>query len=739
MIVKKVSNPKKSASKSVRVTGLVNYISGPERENGLEKCIHREAMNFLTNAHRAQIAEMTALSEESIRSKDPVDHWVISWRPEERPTVEQAREAVDIFVNQCGLEGHQFVWGLHDDTQNMHVHIAINRVHPDTEKVVKINKGFDKEAGQQAGALIEHAHGWKPAEGSRYEVINGKPTRREHRVDKLLEPSTKARDMEMRTGEKSAQRIGIEDVAPIISTARSWRELHDKLHTIGMSYEQSGSGAIIRIGDVTVKASSVDRKASLSALQKRLGVFASGATECVTPDLSNLSTQQMNKGIEHVLRTKNSHKDNLNYLAYPEHDPNGSPAQRRGGLYELSYVSLDDDRQISERLLQDTIHDSMGNPQSWQDSDLRRTISSGRSGGIVEHHVTKPLKENQPGWNDYQTIKAEIQAKGEAIKEKRTKLKEQHKLNFANFKAAHKLERDALLPKLRNNPDRLQREKILLLKKQLNARAQVLDMHKSDLKRLKFPKLLDYASWLEVQKTKAGVEEESDFTITAIGFEKLNEDYFDIRDFTPEVSIFTGNVRFNNKRGEHAFTVTDKNIKVKLDRDPVAVLAALQMATARYGKLTLTGDAAFQKLCVDLAVTHGFNFADAKLNEAVKAQREPNKTFTAKVSQKEPASVQPNPTQAQSAADAAVAPEALVPISDEEMVLNHNAVESPTNTAIGRVVEVNGKNVVINAGRKNIYIKDVEGSERLIEGDLVDIHKGKIFEKTMKEKGSHER
>lgn len=731
MIVKKVSNPKKSASKSVRVTGLANYITEPERENGLEKCIHHEAMNFLTDTHHAQIAEMIALSEESIRSKDPIDHWVISWRPEERPTVEQAREAVNIFVKQCGLEGHQFIWGLHDDTENMHVHIAINRVHPDTGKVVKINKGFDKEAGQQAAALIEHAHGWKPAEGSRYEIINGKPIRRGLDVDKLLEPSTKARDMEMRTGEKSAQRVGIEDAAPIITSARSWRELHDNLHAIGMSYEQSGSGAIIRIGDVTVKASSVDRKASLSALQKRLGVFATGATECVTPDLSNLSTQQLNKGIEHVLRTSSGHKANLNYLSYPEHDPNGSPAQRRGGLYELSYVSLDDDRQISERILQDSIHDRLGNPQFWQDTNLRRTISSGGGSGIVDRHISKPLKENQPGWNEYQIIKAEIKAKSEAIKEKRTKLKEQHKLKFADFKATQKLERDALFPKFRNNPNKLQREKTLLLKTQLNERAHVLEMHKSALEKLKFPKLLDYASWLEVQKTKAGIEEESDFTITAIGFKKLNEDYFDIRDFTPEISIFTGNVRFNNKLGEHAFTVTDKNIKVKLDRDPVAVLAALQMASAKYGKLTLTGDAAFQALCIQLAATHGFSFADDALNEAVKAQRELNKVSTA------PPTV--NQTQAKSAPEVAVASEGLVAASDQDIALKHNAVESPTSTAIGRVVEVNGQSVVINAGRKNTYIKNVEGSERLIVGDLVDIRKGKIFEKLIKEKGSHEK
>ena len=48
MIAKKVPNPKKSASKTERAGGLINYAAEPENENGLEKCIHSEGVNFLT-------------------------------------------------------------------------------------------------------------------------------------------------------------------------------------------------------------------------------------------------------------------------------------------------------------------------------------------------------------------------------------------------------------------------------------------------------------------------------------------------------------------------------------------------------------------------------------------------------------------------------------------------------------------------------------------------------------------
>src|SRR5450830_1106211 len=238
MIAKKVPNPKKSASKTARAAGLADYIREPERENGLEKCIHSEAENFLTSDPQAQIAEMVALSQESLRSKDPIDHWVLSWRSDEHPTPQQAKQAVEIFIEHCGLRGHQYIWGLHDDTQNKHVHIAVNRVNQDTLKVTEINKGFDREAAQQAIALIEHAQNWQPEKGSRYAIEDGKPIKREQDQDKPRKPSAHAADMEVQTGEKSAQRIGIETAAPIIKQATSWKELHAQLAEQGMEYRR---------------------------------------------------------------------------------------------------------------------------------------------------------------------------------------------------------------------------------------------------------------------------------------------------------------------------------------------------------------------------------------------------------------------------------------------------------------------------------------------------------------------
>ena len=54
MIVKKVKNPQKAASKAVRVSRLTDYIREPERENSQEKCIHAGRVDSSPMNHRAR-------------------------------------------------------------------------------------------------------------------------------------------------------------------------------------------------------------------------------------------------------------------------------------------------------------------------------------------------------------------------------------------------------------------------------------------------------------------------------------------------------------------------------------------------------------------------------------------------------------------------------------------------------------------------------------------------------------
>ena len=171
MIVKKVRREIVDKPKTWQIGDLVDYIRFPHNKNPQEKVAHAGSRNFLTSTHNGQKMEMIALAEESVHSNMPVQHWIFSWQEGEQPTREQVDEAVDIFLDHMGLTGHQTVYGLHYDTDNYHLHIAVNRMNEETGKVVQPHKGFDIDAAHRILALIEHGQGWKPQEKARYVVL----------------------------------------------------------------------------------------------------------------------------------------------------------------------------------------------------------------------------------------------------------------------------------------------------------------------------------------------------------------------------------------------------------------------------------------------------------------------------------------------------------------------------------------------------------------------------------------
>jgi Relaxase/Mobilisation nuclease domain/Large polyvalent protein-associated domain 7 len=279
MIVKKIATSQNAApkSKAANVRALADYIAGPGAGGDGEKVEHRGALNLLNIDHHGQVQEMIDLAETAKRSPQPVQHWILSWRENEQPTTAQADEAVRMFIAEMGLADHQAIYALHRNTNIWHVHVAVNRVNPETEKLVTVNKGFDHEIAHRAIARIEQRQRWEPVPHPLYDARpDGEIERARPRGEGERRLSARARDFEERAGQRSAEGIAIEDAAPLVRRARDWRELHAILAAKGMRFEKKGSGAVLWVGDQAVKASAAGRDCSMSALQKRLGEYMPG-------------------------------------------------------------------------------------------------------------------------------------------------------------------------------------------------------------------------------------------------------------------------------------------------------------------------------------------------------------------------------------------------------------------------------------------------------------------------------
>ena len=57
------------------------------------------------------------------------------------PTNAQVDEAVNIALGELDLQENQALWSLQTDTENLHVHAAVNMISPESYRVIKPSGG----------------------------------------------------------------------------------------------------------------------------------------------------------------------------------------------------------------------------------------------------------------------------------------------------------------------------------------------------------------------------------------------------------------------------------------------------------------------------------------------------------------------------------------------------------------------------------------------------------------------
>lgn len=597
MIGTKIENPDKSASKKVRVTALTSYMAKPQNENREEKCIHYEARNFISSTPAGHRAEMIALAEEATRSPDPVDHWVLSWPVDEKPTVDQAKEAIEMFLEAVGMVDHQCIWALHDDTKDRHLHVALNRVDPVTCRVKKINKGFDHIACQKAVTLIEHAQGWRPEANALFKIVDGQPVLKvaeEERV-KSDEPSQRAIKMEIQTGQKSAQRIGKEMGAPIIKAATTWAEVHAGLARVGMEYKRDGSGAKIWVGAIGVKASAVDRAVSFGALQERIGPYQP-AVEISQNDYHHHTEEP------HPAEAGTGPADGLRKLSQCRlafASLGEKIAGPRPGVLQIDARS--------DRLLFDGVRREAGR-------------EAGRDAGPL---AAEALYRDQPGWHEYRALRSERDAVQASVMRA---LEAQQARERAQLIEVQKTERTRVLAgSWQGRGDRRNVLEAALAIGRKRARSDLAAKHKRErqVARARRPSLPSYRQWCAVPMIIV--------TLTPLPRTVQNLDpaaraqRAQCARFVASLTRTTddrGHTTYHQKNGRALFRDAGALIEVLDTKNAKAIAAALAVARQKFGAtLTLTGSHDFQIEAVHVAVSTGIDcrFSDERL-ERLRAQ-----------------------------------------------------------------------------------------------------------------------
>jgi Relaxase/Mobilisation nuclease domain/Large polyvalent protein-associated domain 7 len=252
MIAKHI--PMKSSGKS-SFAGLAKYLTDTQNKN------ERVGDLTLTNCVSVDLdsAILEVLNTQSINKRaagDKTYHLLISFAPDEKVTDKQLRDIEKRFADVLGFSDHQRISVVHHDSDSLHIHLAINKVHPKKHTFYEPFRAY--KAMSDLCAKIEDEYG----------LVKVNHQARKTKSENLAD------DMERHTGVETLLNWIKRNCADELREANDWQEFKNTLDANGLSIRVKANGFVIETYErLSVKASSVDREFSKQNLEKKFGAF----------------------------------------------------------------------------------------------------------------------------------------------------------------------------------------------------------------------------------------------------------------------------------------------------------------------------------------------------------------------------------------------------------------------------------------------------------------------------------
>jgi hypothetical protein len=246
--------PIKSVRKS-SYSALIQYLTDPQDKS--ERISQIKVSNCYSDDQTAALIEIQNTQEMNTRAKsDKTCHLVLSFPEGERLSFADLNAIEDRFCDALGFTGHQRISVVHDDTNNLHIHVAINKIHP--KNLTIHNPYYDYIKVAKLCEQIEQEYGLTKVN---HETVSDKASR-------------VAQEIETRTGVESLLGWIKREALTEIKHADNWQDLHQVLARHGLEIKERGNGfVLIANNGMAVKASSVDRSLSKGNLTQKLGAF----------------------------------------------------------------------------------------------------------------------------------------------------------------------------------------------------------------------------------------------------------------------------------------------------------------------------------------------------------------------------------------------------------------------------------------------------------------------------------
>jgi len=257
---------------------------------------------------------MQATAEKNRRCDDPVCHYELCWPPGEMPTKEQWTVCALYTLRELGYQDHQYMVVAHDDRAHFHIHIMVNKVHPETYRALTPFRNW--LTLDAAARVLEAKYGWAHTTGptrwdeeSKQAVRTSKSERNALRSARQ-QPTGAAAQFEHYQDQESFQSYVRREVAPsvrqlLIRRNVTWDDLHLHLSKAHLRLEKGESGGYTVLAvdhNIRVKASDVFRhnfagKINRQATETALGTWTPASTSGYEADQHSVRTPLRNSSL----------------------------------------------------------------------------------------------------------------------------------------------------------------------------------------------------------------------------------------------------------------------------------------------------------------------------------------------------------------------------------------------------------------------------------------------------------
>jgi|GEM_PF-4780406 len=153
MIIKRVTANERSEQ---GLKDLVKYISTNNCPNRIKEVGYQ---NIQLERPEMVATQMVAAARGIgfIEPPFPYKHYVIAWRKDQEEKITNTRELVDDFCELMKFQNVQYFFVKHGDTEHPHIHLVVNRIDTERQKLIVCNKdlGFEIRRLQATRKILE--------------------------------------------------------------------------------------------------------------------------------------------------------------------------------------------------------------------------------------------------------------------------------------------------------------------------------------------------------------------------------------------------------------------------------------------------------------------------------------------------------------------------------------------------------------------------------------------------------